>query len=120
MRISDKVTKLGRRAVAIAAGAFVNRLRREPAMTLNFPNPTRSYDEQRNAVRFIGYDGVFEIRFMVEAAALAGGAAQECESFEAKCLSAFDGLRASIHKVARAAYASRRLSSYTLSAADFR
>ena len=28
-------------------------------MTLNFPNPSRSFDEKRNAVRFSGYDGMF-------------------------------------------------------------
>ena len=44
---------------------------REPAMTLNFPNPTRSFEEMRNAVCFVGHDGIFEIRFFVEAGALA-------------------------------------------------
>ena len=42
----------------------------EPIMTLNFPNPSRSFDEKRNAVGFVGYVGVFEIRFFVEADAL--------------------------------------------------
>ena len=40
-------------------------------MTLAFPNPSRSFDEARNAVLFFGHDGVFEIRFFVEAGALA-------------------------------------------------
>ena len=40
-------------------------------MTLAFPNPSRSFDEVRNAVRFIGHDGMFEVRFFVEAGALA-------------------------------------------------
>jgi hypothetical protein len=89
-------------------------------MTLNFPNPTRSFDEARNAVRFVGHDGIFEIRFSVEAGALAEGAAQGGVMSEAKCLSAFDRSLASIHDVAREAYSNRRLNSYTLSAADFR
>ena len=38
-------------------------------MTLNFPNPTRSYDEKRKAVRFVGHDGMFEVPFFIEAAA---------------------------------------------------
>jgi hypothetical protein len=39
---------------------------------------------------------------------------------EAKCLSAFDRLRGSIHDVAREAYSNNHFNSYTLSAADFR
>ena len=89
-------------------------------MTLNFPNPTRSFDEMRKAVRFVGHDGIFEIQFFVEAGALADGAARGREMTETKCLSAFDRSRASIHDVAREAYSNKHLNSYTLSAADFR
>ena len=42
-------------------------------MTLAFPNTARSFDEVRKAVRFFGHDGMFEIRFFVEAEALAKG-----------------------------------------------
>jgi len=89
-------------------------------MTLNFPNPTRSYDERRKAVRFVGHDGLFEIPFFVEAAALARGAEPGSAMSEAKCLSAFDGSRALIQSVARETYTNKRLRTYTLSAADFR
>lgn len=89
-------------------------------MSLNFPNPTRSFDAMRNAVRFVGHDGLFEIRFLVEAGALAEGGALGREISESKCLSAFDRLRGSIHDVAREAYANKRQSVYMLSAADFR
>jgi hypothetical protein len=89
-------------------------------MTLNFPNPTRSFDEMRNAVCFVGHDGIFEIRFFVEAGALANGGAEGSRMSEAKCLSAFDRLRGSIHDVAREAYSNNHFNSYTLSAADFR
>jgi len=89
-------------------------------MTLNFPNPTRSYDERRKAVRFVGYDGVLEIPFLIEAAALARGAEPGSAMSEATCLSAFDGSRALIQNVARETYTNKRLRSYTLSAADFR
>ena len=41
-------------------------------MSLAFPNPSRSFDEVRNAVRFIGHDGMFEVPFFVEADALSG------------------------------------------------
>lgn len=40
-------------------------------MTLAFPNPSRSFDEARNAVRFTGHDGMFEVRFFVDADVLA-------------------------------------------------
>ncbi len=33
-------------------------------MTLAFPNTARSFDDVRKAVRFFGYDGMFEIRFL--------------------------------------------------------
>lgn len=89
-------------------------------MTLAFPNPSRSFDDVRNVVRFFGHDGIFEIGFLVEAAALADGGAQGTGTPEARCLAAFDALRTSIHDVARKAYSHGRRSSYTLTAADFR
>ena len=49
---------------------------------LEFPNPTRSFDEARNAVRFVGYDNMVPITFFVEASALLNsgiGAASETE-----------------------------------------
>lgn len=90
-------------------------------MTLQFPNRSRSFDEARNAVRFSGYDGMFEVRFFVEAAALAVGesAPPGSASPEARCLLAFDALRASIQDVAREAYSYGRRDTYTLTAADF-
>ena len=39
-------------------------------VTLEFPNRSRSFDEARNAVRFIGYDGMFAVPFFVETEAL--------------------------------------------------
>ncbi|RWK13255.1 DUF1488 domain-containing protein [Mesorhizobium sp.] len=91
-------------------------------MTLAFPNPSRSFDEARNAVRFMGHDGMFQIRFFVEASALtkSDAARREAGAQEAKCLSAFDALRTSIYDVARETYSHGRRDSYTLTAADFR
>nr|WP_295462474.1 DUF1488 domain-containing protein [Mesorhizobium sp.] len=87
-------------------------------MSLAFPNPSRSFDEVRNAVRFIGHDGMFEVPFFVEADALSGRAASVLS--EAEYLSAFDKARGSIHEVAREAYSHGRRTSYTLTSADFR
>lgn len=91
-------------------------------MTLEFPNRSRSFDEVRNAVRFVGHDGMFEVRFFIEADALTKSEPDlhDMEMVEMKSLSAFDALRASIHDVARRAYSSNRRDSYTLTAADFR
>ncbi|MEO3388054.1 DUF1488 domain-containing protein [Mesorhizobium sp. CAU 1741] len=87
-------------------------------MSLEFPNRSRSFDEARNAIRFIGHDGMFTVPFFVEASALArpGSAALS----EADCLNAFDAARSSIHDVAREAYSQARRTSYILTAADFR
>lgn len=87
-------------------------------MTLAFLNRSRSFDEVRNGVRFIGYDGMFEVRFFIEAAALGNRGKRELS--EAECLTAFDAARGSIQDVARAAYAGRRRTSYVLTSADFR
>jgi hypothetical protein len=86
-------------------------------LTLEFPNRSRSFDDARNAVRFIGHDGMFEVPFFVEAGALAkpGSAAPS----EADCLIAFDAARSSIHDVAREAYSHGRRNAYVLTATDF-
>lgn len=87
-------------------------------MTLEFPNPSRSFDKVRNAVRFIGHDGMFEVPFFVETAALAK--LGKAHLSEADSLTAFDTKRSSIHDVAREAYSHGRRTTYTLTAADFR
>jgi hypothetical protein len=92
-------------------------MRSRSLMTLAFPNPSRSFDEARNAVRFTGHDGMFEVRFFVETGALGKSDGTEAP---ARYLSAFDALRTSIHDVARKAYTHSRHHTYTLTAADFR
>lgn len=87
-------------------------------MTLAFPNSSRSFDVARNAVRFIGHDGMFEVPFFVEVGALAGqGKKEPCEK---AYLMAFDAARGLIHDVAREAYSNGRRTSYTLTPTDFR
>jgi hypothetical protein len=87
-------------------------------MTLAFLNRSRSFDDIRNGVRFVGYDGMFEVCFFVESAALGGRGKPKLS--EAECLNAFDAARNAIHDVARAAYSARRRTSYVLTSADFR
>ncbi len=87
-------------------------------MILEFPNRSRSFDSGRNAVRFIGRHGMFEVPFFVEAAALAGSGNMKLS--EQDFLAAFDAARGSIYDVAREAYSYGRRTSYTLTPADFR
>ncbi|RUU60201.1 DUF1488 domain-containing protein [Mesorhizobium sp. M2C.T.Ca.TU.002.02.1.1] len=91
-------------------------------MTLAFPNLSRSFDQERNGIYFVGHDGMFQIRFFIEAEALAknGIVLGAKASVEMAYLSAFDGLRTSIQDVASKVYARHRRDSYTLTAADFR
>ena len=91
-------------------------------MTLQFPNRSRSFDDSRRAVRFSGYDGMFEVRFFVEADALSArsGSPSSDAGLEDDCLAAFDAQRQSIHDVAREIYSGARRTSYTLTSADFR
>ena len=84
-------------------------------MSLTFPNLSRSFDEVRGAVRFTGYDGMFEVRFLVEAGALGQKAVAE-----KSCLAAFDAARTSIQDVARETYSHGKRNVYVLTAADFR
>ena len=89
-----------------------------PAMTLNFPNASRSYDETRKLVRFWGYDSALEICFFVEASALLK-LISETGNMEADCLDSFDAARERIIEAARKVYARGRDGPYLLAAADF-
>jgi hypothetical protein len=84
-------------------------------MALTFPNASRSYDDVRNVVRFAGYDGMFEVKFLVDGAALSAARLSE-----AGYLRAFDAARARIQAVALKVYKPRRGTTYTLRAADLR
>lgn len=86
-------------------------------MTLAFLNPSRSFDKVRYAVRFVGHDGMLEIPFYVEAAALS--LPGEALLSEQGSLAAFDAARLAIHEAAQAAYKRRRGAPCTLTASDF-
>jgi len=89
-------------------------------MKLVFPNPSRSFDESGNRVRFWGYDRAIEVSFFVEAAALK----RLCPgvgSPETGYLEAFDEARSRIHEVADEVYVrgGNGASAYVLSMVDF-
>ncbi len=88
-------------------------------MALMFPNPSRSYDSKRDVIRFVGHDGMFEIPFFVDVAALPKLPKQKVSSDQAY-LSAFDAARSTIQSVAREAYSNSRKASYFLTVSDFR
>jgi hypothetical protein len=87
-------------------------------VTLEFSNRSRTFDEVRDAVRFIGDDGMFEVPFFVETAALVRPGRTQLS--ERDFLTAFDSAHSSIHDVAREAYSHGRRTSYLLTVADFR
>lgn len=87
-------------------------------MTLEFPNSSRSFDASRKAIRFVGHDGMSEVRFFIEANALPapGQPANDEDAY----LSAFDAARNEILNAARRAYSSNQRNSVTLTVADLR
>ncbi|NTA49326.1 DUF1488 domain-containing protein [Agrobacterium tumefaciens] len=87
-------------------------------MTLAFPNSAHSFDEVRKAVRFFGHDGMFEIRFFVEAEALAKGRGHAMGMSEAQCLSTFDAMRTPIYAAAKKVYAKYKRNMNILTASD--
>ena len=83
-------------------------------MALTFPNRSRSYDAAGRRIRFVGYDGMFEVAFYVETGAIAKAVLNETGYLEA-----FDAARTAIQDVAREAYANGRKNMYVLKTADF-
>lgn len=89
-------------------------------MKLLFPNPSRSYDESQNRVRFWGYDSAIEISFYIDTAALKL-MCPTIKNVETDFLHAFDSKISKIHDVADKIYTTRkdRTFDFILSADDF-
>jgi hypothetical protein len=87
-------------------------------MTLSFPNPSRSYDPTRHAVRFWGHDSAMEASFFVTEEALKR-IQPDLNRDEAGLLNAFDLNRGRIHSAAVKAYSRGRKGSYDLDSQDF-
>jgi hypothetical protein len=88
-------------------------------MAIAFPNSARSYDEPTKRIRFLGHDGMFEIRFFLEVDVLTTKPFSTATS-EGDYLAAFDRLRTRILDVAKQAYGSTRKNSIILKLADFK
>lgn len=89
-------------------------------MKLNFPNPNRSFDANKNRVLFWGYDKTIEVSFFVELDALKR-LCPEMSSDETGFLQAFDSARSRIYEVAEKLYVSsaKRSFAHVLAANDF-
>jgi hypothetical protein len=87
-------------------------------MRLTFPNPSRSFDETRDAVRFWGYDSAIECSFFVTRGALER-LVPSLSSGKSDLLAAFDMNRERICKAAAGVYSRGRRGSYELDASDF-
>lgn len=87
-------------------------------MTLAFPNDSRSYDESSARVRFWGHDGMTEVSFLLDVAAL-DGLDPRLPHNESSILKAFDTWRDRIQRVARQVYAKHRRGIQVIAASDF-
>ncbi|MGR6429662.1 DUF1488 family protein [Rhizobium sp. PAMB 3174] len=87
-------------------------------MTLAFPNSTRTYDETRGLIRFIGHDGLNQVLFLLPVAVFDRPGAPERPK-ERDYLMAFDRARERILKTARAAFQSRRRDTIELDLSAF-
>lgn len=81
-------------------------------MTLSFPNPSRNFDNTEIGVRFVGYDGMISVPFLIQKSALEGlGTVAPTEE---SLLAAFDASRATIYNVARRMYSNGKQTSYRI------
>lgn len=87
-------------------------------MSLAFPNPSRSFDETRDAVRFWGYDSAIECSFFVTRGALER-LVPSLSPDRSNLLAAFDTNRELICKAAARVYSRGRRGSYELDVSDF-
>jgi hypothetical protein len=85
---------------------------------IDFPNPSRSYDASRHAVRFWGYDSAIEASFFIDEDALARNQPR-VRPDELGFLNAFDANRDKICAAAARVYVRGSRGSYDLGAANF-
>jgi hypothetical protein len=88
-------------------------------MSLNFPNPSRSYDPERHRIRFWGHDSAMEVPFFLEEKAIFVLYPRTTNT-EAGILAAFDLARERIFAVAAKVYSPGHYRSfYTLTGDQF-
>lgn len=82
-------------------------------MPLSFVNPSRSFDPRRSSIRFIGYDGLKQVLFLLPVALFHQDGVLP-NGLEREYLSAFDRSRDRIFEIATAAYKARRATTIEL------
>jgi len=88
-------------------------------MSLQFPNPSRSYDPTSGNVSFWGYDDAIEVIFFIDAGALEK-LRPETTKIEKSALETFDSATKQIHETATKIYGKgRKKYSHQLAAKDF-
>ncbi|WP_422370143.1 DUF1488 family protein [Hoeflea sp.] len=85
---------------------------------IGFPNQMRSFDKDAGTFRFSGYDGVMEVRFVLDTPAL-DRLAGISPAPETDYPGAFDRCRQSIETAAVRAYNRNRKTLIRLTVADF-
>ncbi|SEC22738.1 Protein of unknown function [Burkholderia sp. WP9] len=91
-----------------------NPFSREYEMSLNFPNPSRSYDASHHCVNFWGYDNAREIAFVVTRSVISN-LSPSVGADEPAVLAAFDRHREQILTLARGLYLGGPQNRYTIS-----
>lgn len=86
-------------------------------MTLHFPNQSRSFEEAKGCIRFIGHDDVFEVVFRLDIDALIKIDANLNQN-EQGYLTVFDLARTAIERVAQRAYILRKDRVVLITASD--
>ncbi|MCD2175136.1 DUF1488 family protein [Rhizobium sp. C4] len=84
-------------------------------MTLSFANPTRTYDERRDAIRFVGHDGLKQIVFLLSVGLFDQGGS-DTNPREQGYLMAFDRAHSRILDIARGLYQKNKRSMVELDA----
>jgi hypothetical protein len=88
-------------------------------MSLNFPNPSRSYDPERHRIRFWGHDSALEVSFFLDENAIFALYPTTANT-EAAILAAFDKARELIFAAAARIYApGQHRSFYNLTGSHF-
>ncbi len=89
-------------------------------MTLSFPNPNRSFDNETSRILFWGYDNIMEVSFYLESDALEKFNSEKTKT-ESGLLKIFDAIRNQIYETADKVYARASKGSHAciLSAKDF-
>ncbi|NKC51769.1 DUF1488 domain-containing protein [Ochrobactrum cytisi] len=87
-------------------------------MSLSFPNPSRSFDDFDVGVRFVGYDAMISVLFLIDKTALEKNGV--VAATELSLLAVFDVSRNLIYNVAREVHSRAPPTSYRITVEDMK